>query len=136
MAEGTVARTPFGLQVARFRKRVTFSHQDLGRQFIGTLPKNAQILALFSGVKTAFNATNNVLTVGTNGTTANNIAQAGDISEETPAGQSIPRGAGLSFTQPTDVYFKLVTSGTTANATTGVADLVLAYVPGEEGEIA
>jgi hypothetical protein len=96
---------------------------------MGVLPIGAQILYCLGAIKTAFSAAGTrVLTVGTNGTTANNILTT--ITEETATAVMPLIGAKLSFTSNTEVFAKLTTTGTAAAA--GLAELVVAFVPPRE----
>lgn|SRR5262245_28501677 len=131
MAVGDSARSPTGQQIAYYRKRLTFSNFPVTktRVFLGTIPKNGHIVALSGGVKTVFNGSSRQLTVGTNGTTANNIAITTDITEATTQGFWVTRGALLNLTQATDVYARMTFNTTAPSA--GLIDLALAFVPAE-----
>lgn len=76
-------------------------------------------------VQTAFNAvTTNVLTLGTDAASANQILAAADITEGTPG--FYPAGAGVGkvvLTANTDIYVKYTQTGTAA--TTGAAKVFL-----------
>jgi hypothetical protein len=90
------------------------------------LPAGAIILSTDVSVNTAFNAaTTNVLTIGLNGTTANNIvatvaATAGLVLNLAPTGTALGK-----LTQDTQVYVKFTQTGTAA--TTGNATFIIKY---------
>jgi len=132
MAAGSTARKPVGNQVAYLRKTINFgdvADATISRYKMGVVPARSQIVYCMGTVKTAFSAAGTrVLTVGSNGTTANNILLT--ITEETATAVMPLIGAKLTFTTDTTIYAKLTTAGTAAAA--GVADLVVAFVPPEE----
>jgi len=138
MAQGSSARKPSGLQVAYLRKQVAYnSNFDSNRRLVvGVIPKRSQVLFTSVGIKTGFSAAGTrVLSVGTNGTTANNFVNASDtITEETANGYVFPRGARVAITQDVTVYAKLTTAGTAASA--GLAEVVVAFVPPQQEDIA
>ena len=70
-----------------------------------------------------------MLTVGSNGTTANNIF-ASALTEETATAVVSIIGAKLSFSSDTTIYAKLTTTGTAAAA--GQAEVTVAFVPAQE----
>lgn len=99
-----------------------------------TLPAGAIIVGTDVLVSTTFNAqTTNVLTVGTNGTTANNIIASGDV-DETTAGltKSVsPTGAALGkLASDLPVWVKYTQTGTVA--TQGAATVIVKYVPNND----
>lgn len=109
------------------RKTVNFNDTGIanGVKF-GRLPAGAQILHAYCNVETVFNAaTTNVLTVGTNSTSFDNILGTGDINEASATGQAALTGAALEFTSDTDVFVKYTQSGTAA--TTGKAHIVVMF---------
>lgn len=132
MGQGSTARKPTGNQIAYLDpKTITFSTTGGPNFSMGKIPRGSRVWALRSVVETAFNAAGTrVLTVGTNGTAYNNIANSTDITEETASQANIMRGCSLTFTQDTEVFARLVSTGTAA--TTGRATLILAYVPPKE----
>jgi hypothetical protein len=136
MAQGSTARAPVGYQVAylgptRLEHDSTFDAFE--RIKMGTIPAGSQILACYCGTKEAFDGSAaDVITVGTNGSTANNIANSTDFAETTVGGTQALRGGGLTFASDTDVYAKYVQTGTAA--TEGIADITLAYVLDNDGE--
>lgn len=129
---GSTART-INLEAVQFiRFDVTYSDTGIAtgvsRQ---TLPANAIIIGTDVVIATTFNAqTTNVLTVGTNGTTANNIIASGDV-DETTAGltKSVsPTGAALGkLASDLPVYVKYTQTGTAA--TQGAGTVIIKYVP-------
>lgn len=117
-------------QVHYLTKSVTYSDTAISAgtvTFNNALPSNAFITETYVKVKAAFNAgTTNVLTVGTNTTTANDIVAAADVNEAS-AQMFVVAGVGvLDTSTPLDVYVKYTQTGTAA--TTGSADIVIGYV--------
>src|SRR5262245_4341250 len=132
MGVGSTARKPAGNQVAYLRKQITFqtvASHSITRHKMGTIPAGSQIVYCLATVKTGWSAAGTrVCTVGTNGTTANNILTT--ITEETATAVMPLIGAKLTFTSDTDVFIKNTTAGTAAAA--GITEVVLAFVPPEE----
>ncbi len=121
----TTARDAGFQNVQYYRKRIQFSDGVLTWKF--KIPAGAIILAPLSGVdvQTVFNA-------GTN-----NRVQIGDASNASKYGLNVSLAAlgfapmavavGHKVTVDTDIVFTVDNSGTAA--TTGDAELVLAYIP-------
>jgi hypothetical protein len=116
-------------QVHYLRKQVAYNStptHSVTRHSMGKIPTGAQIVYCLGTIKTGFSATGTrALTVGSNGTTANNILTT--ITEETATAVMPLIGAKLTFSADTEVFVKLTTTGTTAAA--GLAEVVLAFVP-------
>ena len=112
-----------------FRKQIVYSDtadSTISRFKMGTLKAGSQIVYCMGTIKTAFSATGTrVLTVGSNGTTANNILLT--ITEETATAVMPLIGAKLTYSSDTDVFAKLTTAGTAATA--GIAEIILGFVP-------
>jgi hypothetical protein len=136
MATGTVGKQPRELPfqaVHYMRKRVNYSDVGISTGIkIGTLPKDANILRTTVKVRTAFNAaTTNVLTVGQNSSSYNDIVAAGDVDESAAEAQLVMRGADLDLSaSEVDVYAKYTQSGTAATA--GVADIMIEFIPNND----
>lgn len=116
-------------------KSVTYSDAGIADgdavKFNASLPKNAFITETYVDVKTVFNAaTTNVLTVGTNTATTNNIVAAGDVNEASAQMFEVTGVGVLDTSTELDVYAKFTQTGTPA--TTGAADIVVAYVVMED----
>lgn len=111
------------------RKQVAYNTtatHSVTRHSMGKIPSGAQIVYCLGTIKTGFSAAGTrVLTVGSNGTTANNILTT--ITEETATAVMPLIGAKLTFSSDTEVFVKLTTAGTAAAA--GLAEIVLAFVP-------
>jgi hypothetical protein len=115
--------------------RIVVNYNDAsisgGARAYGALPAGALIIGTDVNVTTVFNAgTTNVLTVGTNTTTSNNIIAAGDVDEASAAltKNVSPTGAALvPLATDLDVYVKYTQTGTAA--TTGKAYIVIKYIP-------
>lgn len=135
MAQGSTARKPVGHQLATLRKTVEHDTEldANNRVKVGVLPAGAHIHSLSAGTKETFDGTA-ILTVGTDGTTAANIAAAGDIDEGTLGGALVNSGAQLDITSDSTVWAKLAHGTTTSSSTQGRVDLVLAYDVDDEGE--
>ena len=109
-----------------FRKRVNFSDNNIANGVLfGTLPAGAMLLSLAVRVNTAFNAgTTNALNVGT---TAGGTQIFTDAAT---AGARFPTVPNLSFATDTDLFAAYAQTGTAA--TTGQADIVVAYAPNND----
>lgn len=130
MGQGDTARSPEGMQIAYLFKTVNFnsSFDATRRLSMGKVPLGSKIVFCAVGIVTGFSAAGTrVLTVGSNGTTANNIF-ADTLTEETASGTIVSRGMQLTFAAATEVFAKLTTAGTVAAA--GRADVVVAFIPG------
>ena len=114
-------------QVHYLRKTVNFNDAGIASGvYMGTLPAGAQIVDTVVNVVTAFNAVStNVLTVGTNSTSYDNIVGSGGVDESSATGQRVTTGLSLEFASDADVYVKYTQSGTAADA--GQAVIVVAY---------
>lgn len=132
---GTTARQSSLQAVHYLRIGVTYSDAGIssgvGKQY---LPANAVVVGTDVFINTTFNAqTTNVLTVGTNGTTANNLVASGDVDETTAAlTQNIkPTSTALGpITADAQVWVKYTQTGTAA--TQGAATIVIKYVPNND----
>lgn len=137
MALGSTARKPVGNQIAYLRRTLTAGAlvptDTITRYKLGTIPAGSWIVYGRADVKTAFSAAGTrVLTVGSNGTTANNMLTT--ITEETvTSALFLTATHRLTFAADTIVYAKLTTAGTVAAA--GVADIMIGYIPPEENII-
>lgn len=128
------ARVLYGQQVHFLRRRISYNTTGVttGVRFKNALPANCIITDILVRVGTAFNAgTTNVLTVGQNSSTYNDMVNAGDVDETAIASTRVTRGVGLSLTADVDVYVMYVQTGTAATA--GAAEIIIAYVPDTDG---
>jgi len=131
---GTQARQ-FDWQAEHYLRK-TINYNDSGIGTVDTvkvdiLPANAFISRVLVRVGTAFNAaTTNVLTVGTNAGSDNNLVAANDVDESTTNTTDVTRGVGLSITADTTVYVRYTQTGTAASA--GVATIIVFYVPNND----
>lgn len=110
------------------RKTVRFDDTGIstGVGFAQYLPVGAKILYTMVHVEVAFNAAStNVLTVGSNSSSYDNMVAAGDVDESVAEGQMVMAGADLSFSSPARPFVKYTQSGTAA--TTGRAIVVIAF---------
>jgi hypothetical protein len=134
---GTTARYDYKQLVHYYRFAVNWNDAGIASGVQKrTLPSGAMIIGTDVFVNATFNANStNVLTVGTNGLTANNIVASGDVSENsattlhkdiTPSGDAL--GA-LSADSP--VYVKYAQTGPTV-ATQGSAIVVIKYIPNND----
>lgn len=132
---GTTARQNNMQMVHYLRFSVTYSDTGIAtgvsKQY---LPAGAVIIGTDCFVTTTFNAqTTNVLTVGTNGTTANNMIASGDVDETTAAlTQNVkPTSTALGVIAADSlVWVKYTQTGTAA--TQGAATVVVKYVPNND----
>lgn len=135
MATNTAQVSPPARQDPRqvtntLKKTVNFGDAGIstGLAFDASIPANAFILRVYVEIVTVFNAvTTNVLTVGTNSTTYNNLVAAGDVDEATAGVYDVVRGLGRGIPASADVapYAKYTQSGTAA--TTGQAVIVITF---------
>jgi len=133
---GSAAREIHGLQaVHTFRKTVDYNTTGIGTADtvpVGIIPAGAFITDVKVKIVTAFNAaTTNVLTVGSNASSNNNIVAAADVDETATGTTSVSTGWGLAFAADTTIYARYTQSGTAA--TTGQATIVISYVPNNDG---
>jgi hypothetical protein len=128
---GTTARKSASQLIHYLRFAVNYNDTGIssgvGKQY---LPAGAIIVGTDVHIATAFNAgTTNVLTVGTNTTTDNNIIASGDV-DETATGltQNVkPTGTALGpLSADAQVFAKFAQTGTAA--TTGKAYVIVKYV--------
>lgn len=115
------------------KKTVNYNDASIstGVAFDNSLPAGAFITDAKVEIVTAFNAgTTNVLTVGTNSTSYNDIVAAGDVNEAATGVTEVGRGWGQSIALSADkvVYAKYTQTG--GAATTGKAVIVITYEGG------
>lgn len=131
-SQGSLARYNTPQQIDYCRRRITPA--DAGKTvLVGILPPNAVILKAMSGVNvsTVFNAgTANTIDIGITGTPA----AFGSALSLTTVGQPALNGT-ASFLTPnngadTFVYATVTLTGTAA--TTGVADIVVGFIPNND----
>jgi len=139
MATGTLATTArqtHEQQLHYLRFAVNFNDAGIstgvGKQY---LPAGAIIVGTDVLVTASFNAlSTNVLTVGVNGTTANNIVGSGDVNEASvQIFQNISASATMPLTADSQVYAKFTQTGTAA--TTGKAYVIVKYIPDNDQNI-
>jgi hypothetical protein len=116
------------------RKTVNWNDVGIGTGVVfgpDALPQGAFILGVWVEIVTAFNAgTTNVLTVGTNATSYNNIVNAGDVNEAATGVTVVTRGWGRSLTAAADVDVFVMYTQTGGAATTGQAVIVIEFEGG------
>ena len=121
-------------QVANtLKKRFQYNTAGIasGVAFDNALPEDAVILAVIVEIITAFNAgTTNVLTVGTNSSSYNNLVAAGDVDEAAVATTQVLRGIGGSILRAAELvpYVKFTETGGVATA--GDAEVTIVYEGG------
>lgn len=120
-------------QVANTLKRtINWNDVDVANApFINSLPLGANILQVMVEIVVAFNAgTTNVLTVGTNTPTDNDIVNAADVNEAATGVTLVTRALGRSLTAAAEkaVYAKFAQTGTAATA--GQAIITILYEGG------
>lgn len=112
------------------RKTVNYNDTSISSGVLmGTVPKGAHFVGSSVHVRTAFNAgTTNVLTVGTNSSSYNDIVASATVDETTLGTTLATTAANVAYpTGDLGVYIKYAQTGTAASA--GVADVVVMYVP-------
>lgn len=129
--QGSLARYNTPQQIDYLRKRITVA--DSGKTVsVGILPPNAVILKALSGVtvSTVFNAgTANTLDIGVTGT-GNLYGSALSMT----ATNFVPVAAAVSYVTPPsgDTVVTALVNTTGTAPTTGVADIVIAFVPNND----
>lgn len=119
--------------VNTLKKRFQFNTAGIatGVAFDNSLPMGAVITAVLVEIITAFNAaTTNVLTVGTNSSTYNNLVAAADVNEGATGTTRVDRGIGGAIMRAAELapYVMYTQSGTAA--TTGDAEVTITYEGG------
>jgi len=130
---GTNARQDPRQVVNTLKKTVNFNDVGIasGVPFDNYLPQNAFIENVLVEVVTVFNAgSTNVLTVGTNATSYNNIVAAADVNEGATGVTQVTRAFGRSLTASGDVLPYAMYAQTGGAATTGQAIVVIFYEGG------
>jgi hypothetical protein len=122
-------------QVANtLKKRFQYNTPGIatGVAFDNSLPANAVILAVLVEIITVFNAvTTNVVTVGTNSPTFNDLVAAADVNEAAVATTRVERGIGGSIMRGTaDKVPKVMYTQSGTAATTGDAEVTILYEGG------
>lgn len=116
------------------RKRVAFDTPGIGTAAtvaVGVLPAGAIVVDTVVKMQTAFNAgSTNVLIVGTS-TDDDEFVDADDVTEGGTAAVRLTTGLGYTTTANEIVYAQYTQTGTAA--TTGAADIIIAYVPDNDG---
>jgi hypothetical protein len=109
--------------------QLVHTYADSLLPFANYLPEDAQILCAIVKITAAYNAgTTNVLTIGQNSTSYNDIAAAGDIDEATTGADIVWTGAALDLSSaPVLPYVKYAQTGTAATA--GRSIITLLYIP-------
>ncbi len=97
-----------------------------------TLPSGALVIGTDVWNSASWNANStNVLTVGLNGTTANNLVASGDVNEASAQMFSNIAPTTGPLTADTPIYVKYTQTGPTV-ATSGSATIVVKYIPGND----
>lgn len=138
MATNTAQVSPASRQDARqvantLKKTVNFNDAGVstGIAFDQSIPAGAVIISVIVSIVAAFNAvTTNVLTVGTNSTTFNNIVNSADVDETVIASTQVLRGLGPSIAAAADVTPTVKYTQTGTAATTGQAIITITYEGG------
>lgn len=138
MTTGTAAVLPAPRQDPRqvvntLRKTVNFNDVGIatGLAFDQSIPQGAFISNVLVEIVVVFNAvTTNVLTVGTNSTSYNNLVGATDVNEAALGVTQCTRGFGRSLTAAADVTPYAMYTQTGTAATTGQAIILIEYEGG------
>lgn len=126
--QATTARVLPWRMLHTLDKTITYSDTGIstGIPMPNYIPAGYQIVATYVNVVTAFNAaTTNVLTVGQNSSSYNDIVSASDVTEGNTGMQIAYTGGALSITTDVLPYVKFTQTGTPA--TTGKARIVIVY---------
>lgn len=117
-------------QVHYLRKTINFNDTGVSSGvLVGGLPAGAQIVDAIVNIRTAFNAAgSNSIAVGTNSTNFDNIVASADVSASAAAAYRATVSSSLDYISSASDVFVRYTQGGTA-ATTGVATVVIGYVP-------
>jgi hypothetical protein len=132
---GSAARQYHQQMLHYLRKAVNYNDSGISTGVkIGTLPAGAIIIGTDVNVQTVFNAaTTNVLTAGGNSATYNDVVAAADVNEAaTGITKDIsPTGSSLGvIAADRDIYAMYTQTG--AVATTGLAHIIVKYVPAND----
>jgi hypothetical protein len=131
MSTSGTARNDGSQNVHFIGKDITFATIGIGTADtvkVGRIPAGSRLGPAQVHVVTAFNATTtNVLTVGSNASSNNNIVAAAEVDEGTAGSTVVATGVGLAFSSDTDIYVRYTQSGTAA--TTGAATILIPYFP-------
>lgn len=120
-------------QVANtLRRTINFNDADvLAALFANSLPLAANILQVQVEIITAFNGgTTNVLTVGTNSTTYNDLVAAADVNEAATGVTLVTRGLGQSIALSAEKVVAAKYTQTGTPATAGKALITIVYEGG------
>src|SRR5271155_667733 len=138
--KGDVARADPRQVVNTLKATVNFNDPNVanGNPFGGSngvggvfLPKGAFITSVLVQIVVAFNAgTTNVLTVGTNASSYNNIVQSGDVTATSIAVTPVTRALGALITAAADVLPLVTYTQTGGAATPGQAIIVISFEGG------
>lgn len=115
------------------KKRVNYNDAGIasGIAFDNSLPVGAVILAVIVEIITAFNAgTTNVLTVGTNSTSFNDLVAAADVDETVVGATQVLRGIGGSILRSAEKVPKIKYTQTGTAGTAGVAEVTITFEGG------
>lgn len=130
---GTAARQDPRQVANTLKLRINFNDTGVasGIAFAQYLPQGAFITDVKVEIATAFNAaTTNIITVGTNTSTYNNVVAAGDVAPNSTGVTSVTRGQGRSIANATDTLLQATYSQTGTSATAGAAFIVVTYEGG------
>jgi hypothetical protein len=131
MSSSGIARNDGSQNVHFIGKDITFATTGIGTADtvkVGRIPAGSILMAAYVRITAAFNAaTTNVLTVGQNAGSDNDIVAAGELNEGVTGTTVVLTGAALTFASDTDIYVRYTQTGTAA--TTGAASIVITYIP-------
>jgi len=115
--------------------KLTLNYNDTGiatgEAFFSSLPQGAFITDVAVEIVTALNAgTTNVITVGTNSASYNNMVSSGDVNPASTGVTKVSRGWGRSIAASAEQAVNATYSQTGTSATTGQAVVVITYEGG------
>lgn len=119
--------------VNTLKKTVNYNDTGVssGIAFDNSIPQGAFITGVFVEIVTTFNAgTTNVLTVGTNSASYNNMVTAADVDEATAGVTAVSRGWGQSIPLSAEVTPYVMFTQTGTAATQGQAVVVITFEGG------
>jgi hypothetical protein len=107
--------------------QLVHTYADALLPFANYLPQDAQLFAAIVRIMEAYNASSPVLVIGTNATSYNNIAAAGDVDEATVGTDIVWSGADVDLSAaPALPYVKYSDGG---GASAGRSIITLLYIP-------
>lgn len=129
MATGYNTRENGGMPYGVHAMQIVHTYADALLPFANYLPADAQVFAVIVKITAAYNAAStNVLTVGSNSSSYNNMVASGDVDESTTGADIVWTGAELDLSAaPVLPYVKYAQTGDAATA--GRSIITILYIP-------